>query len=110
MHRRHRRLRRRLGDRRTHLARSSRVDWREVEMTAVAADTSRAISTSDPLRVACVGMGWWSDVLADAVQRSGKIKIVSCYTRTKDKAEAFATKYKCKAAASYEAILADPSV
>jgi len=79
-------------------------------MTAVAADTSRAISTSDPLRVACVGMGWWSDVLADAVQRSGKIKIVSCYTRTKDKAEAFATKYKCKAAASYEAILADPSV
>jgi hypothetical protein len=23
-----------------------------------------------PLRVGCVGMGWWSDVLADAVVRS----------------------------------------
>jgi hypothetical protein len=29
---------------------------------------------SDPLRVACIGMGWWSDVLANAnaTKRSGK--------------------------------------
>ena len=30
-----------------------------------------------PLRVACIGMGWWSDVLADAIVRSGKLKIVA---------------------------------
>ena len=32
---------------------------------------------SEPLRVACIGMGWWSDVLADAMKRSDKLKIVA---------------------------------
>ena len=42
-------------------------------------------------------MGWWSDVLADAIQRSGKLKIVACYTRSEDKRAAFAAKYGCSA-------------
>ena len=46
----------------------------------------------EPLRVACIGMGWWSDVLADAIQRSKKLKIVACYTRSEDKRRAFAAK------------------
>jgi predicted dehydrogenase len=66
--------------------------------------------TAEPLRVACIGMGWWSDVLADAMQRSGKLKIVSCYTRSETKRQAFAAKYKCRPAASYDAILADSAV
>jgi len=61
----------------------------------------------EPLRVACLGMGWWSDVLADAMQRSGKLKIISCYTRSEDKRRGFAAKYGCEASPSYEAILAD---
>jgi len=65
---------------------------------------------SEPLRVACIGIGWWSGVLADAMQRSGKLKIVACYTRSQEKRRAFAAKYGCEAAASYEAILADRSV
>jgi predicted dehydrogenase len=65
---------------------------------------------TEPLRVACIGMGWWSDVLADAMQRSGKFKIVSCYTRSADKRQAFAAKYKCRPVESYEAILADRDV
>lgn len=65
---------------------------------------------SEPLRVACIGMGWWSDVLADAIKRSGKLKIVSCYTRSEEKRAAFAAKYACRAAKSYEAILADSEV
>ncbi|MDP2240126.1 MAG: Gfo/Idh/MocA family oxidoreductase [Burkholderiales bacterium] len=64
----------------------------------------------EPVKVACIGMGWWSDVLADAIKRSDKIKIVSCYTRTEAKRQAFAAKYGCKAAPSYEAILEDRSV
>jgi predicted dehydrogenase len=36
---------------------------------------------TDPLRVACIGMGWWSDVLADAFKRSSRLKIVACYSR-----------------------------
>ena len=64
----------------------------------------------EPLRVACIGMGWWSDVLADAIQRSKKLKIVACFTRSEDKRRAFAAKYKCDAAPSYEAILKNPSI
>ena len=64
----------------------------------------------EPLRVASIGMGWWSDVLADAIGRSGQLKIVACYTRSADKRQAFAAKYGCRPAASYQAILADASV
>src|SRR5260221_80704 len=64
----------------------------------------------EPLRVACIGMGWWSDVLADAAQRSKKLKIVACYTRSEDKRRAFAAKYGCSAAPSYEAVLKDRSI
>jgi len=63
-----------------------------------------------PLKVACIGMGWWSDVLADAIRRSGKLAIAACYTRSPEKREAFAKKYGCKAAPSYEAILEDRSI
>lgn len=63
-----------------------------------------------PLRVACVGMGWWSDVLADAIKRSGKLEIVSCFTRSETKRQAFAAKYGCEPAVSYDAVLADPRV
>jgi len=63
-----------------------------------------------PLRVAAIGIGWWSDVLADAVRRSDKLKLVACYTRSAAKAKDFADKYGCRAAASYEALLADPEV
>ena len=64
----------------------------------------------EPINVACLGMGWWSDVLADAMQRSDKFNIRSCYTRSDEKRVAFAKKYNCAAAASYEAILADKSI
>ena len=63
-----------------------------------------------PVRVASIGMGWWSDVLADAIKRSGKIEIASCFTRSDDKRRAFAEKYGCQASPSYEAILADPTI
>jgi predicted dehydrogenase len=66
--------------------------------------------TFEPVRVGCLGMGWWSDVLGDAITRSGTIKIVSCYTRTEEKRQAFAEKYGCQAAPSYEAMLADGRV
>ncbi len=65
---------------------------------------------AEPFRVACIGMGWWSDVLADAIKRSGKLKIVACFTRSEQKRQAFAEKYGCRAVASYEAILADPDI
>src|SRR5688572_1939704 len=62
------------------------------------------------VRVACLGMGWWSDVLADAMQRSGKLEIVACYTRSEEKRRAFAKKYRCKAANTYQEMLQDKSI
>ena len=62
------------------------------------------------MNVACLGMGWWSDVLADAIKRSGKMKIASCFSRSPEKREAFAKKYGCRAANSYEEILQDKGI
>jgi predicted dehydrogenase len=64
----------------------------------------------EPLRVASLGMGWWSDVLADAINRSGKLTITACYSRSEEKRAAFAAKYGCRAVPSYEAILADKDI
>ncbi|MGA7803414.1 Gfo/Idh/MocA family protein [Bradyrhizobium sp.] len=63
-----------------------------------------------PVRVGCIGIGWWSDVLADAIQRSGKLDIIGCYTRSEAKRQNFADKYGCRPAASYEAMLANPEI
>ncbi len=67
-------------------------------------------ATFAPIQVGCLGLGWWSDVLADAMQRSGQLKIRACYTRSAEKRAAFARKYDCAGAPSYEAMLADPSI
>ncbi|HIM24249.1 MAG TPA: Gfo/Idh/MocA family oxidoreductase [Rhodospirillales bacterium] len=66
--------------------------------------------SSNPVRVASLGMGWWSDVLADAAGRTPDIEIVKCFTRSEDKRNAFAEKYNCQAMASYGEILADDSI
>ena len=63
-----------------------------------------------PLAVACIGMGWWSDVLAEAIKRSGKLRIAACYSLSEQKRKAFADKYGCRAAPNYEAILSDDSI
>ncbi len=70
----------------------------------------RRAAASRPLRVAAIGMGWWSDVLADAATRSSKLEIAACFSRSEDKRRAFAAKYQCRAATSYEEILRDPEI
>ncbi len=66
--------------------------------------------SKEPIRVASIGLGWWSDVLADAVQRTPELEIAACFTRSEEKRNKFAEKYGCKPVASYEEILADPSI
>src|SRR3954454_9953323 len=67
-------------------------------------------SRSYQVKVACIGLGWWSDVLADAIKRSGKLTIAAGYSRSEDKRQKFATKYGCRAARTYEEILDDRSI
>ena len=67
--------------------------------------------TSPIFKVASIGIGWWSNVLADAVLRTkGRIQIVSCFTRSVEKRREFAKHYGCKAASNYDEILADPEI
>ncbi|MGI9401813.1 MAG: Gfo/Idh/MocA family protein [Rhizobiaceae bacterium] len=64
-----------------------------------------------PFKVASIGIGWWSDVLADAAGRTdGQVQIVSCFTRSEDKRQTFAEKYNCRAASSLDELLADPEL
>ena len=92
----------------------SQVDCRRGggRMNEAAAATAKLAPAQEarPLRVAVVGIGWWSDVLADAARRSGAVEIASCFTRSDDKRGAFAAKYGCRAATSFEEILADRDI
>lgn len=58
------------------------------------------------VKVGIVGIGWWSDVLAAVIENSDMLDLRACYTRSKDKAAAFAAKFHCDAVESYEAMLA----
>ncbi len=60
----------------------------------------------DEVKVGIVGIGWWSDVLADVIARSDKLDLRACFTRSEDKAADFAAKFDCDAVKSYEAMLA----
>jgi predicted dehydrogenase len=63
------------------------------------------------LRAASVGLGWWSDELAGAIQgKSQQINVVSGYSRSADKRAAFAAKFGTAQHESYEAVLADPEI
>jgi predicted dehydrogenase len=77
---------------------------------ASVSDAARGALTHDPVRVACVGLGWWSDVLAEAIARSGRLRVVTCYSRSAAKREAFAARYHCQAAARYDDVLRNPDV
>ncbi len=63
------------------------------------------------LRAASIGLGWWSDELAAAIQgKSGKIRIASCYSRSPDKRAAFAEKFSTRQHDSFDAVLADGDI
>ncbi len=67
--------------------------------------------SSPPFKVASIGIGWWSDVLADAAARTnGRVQVVSCFTRSEEKRAGFAGKYGCKAADNFNDILQDPEL
>jgi predicted dehydrogenase len=63
------------------------------------------------LRAASIGLGWWSDELAAAVQgKSDAMRIVSCYSRNPAKRAAFAKKFDTLTHDSFEAVLADKAI
>lgn len=64
----------------------------------------------EPVKVALVGAGRWGRKLAGVLQRTPSLQLVTCYSRSVEKREAFATDFGCEAAPTFEAIVEDPRV
>jgi UDP-N-acetyl-2-amino-2-deoxyglucuronate dehydrogenase len=66
---------------------------------------------SDKVRLAPVGLGRWSRVLARAAQRGDVIELASCFSRSKEKRSAFQEEFGIpRSASSYEELLSDPEI
>ncbi|HSM42855.1 MAG TPA: Gfo/Idh/MocA family oxidoreductase [Afifellaceae bacterium] len=65
---------------------------------------------SEKVRIGVIGIGWWSNVLAAGAQRTPNLEIVSCFTRSEDKRQAFASEFQCRACETYDELLADPEL
>lgn len=64
-----------------------------------------AIDRNTTTNVAIVGLGRWGNTLADAIGKTKKLNLVSCFTRSDDKRRAFSKKYSCDFEQSYEELL-----
>lgn len=62
------------------------------------------------LRAASVGLGWWSDELASAAGRTGRIQISACLSRSEAKREAFAERFGARPCTTCEEFLSDPEI
>ena len=63
------------------------------------------------IKAAAVGLGWWSDELAKSIHRkSKKIKIVSCYSRSKKKRINFSKKFNTQFHNSYNELIKDQNI
>jgi UDP-N-acetyl-2-amino-2-deoxyglucuronate dehydrogenase len=66
---------------------------------------------SDKVRLAPVGLGRWSRVLARAAQRGDVIELASCFSRSEEKRSAFQEEFGIpRSASSYEELLRDPEI
>ncbi len=64
----------------------------------------------DVIKLGIVGLGRWAKVLARAAGKSSELKIVSAYSRSLDKRQAFAREFGIPAASELAAMLADPAI
>ncbi len=63
------------------------------------------MAKQDKVGVALIGVGSWSGVIANAVHRSEKARMVTCFTRSPEKRLAFSKKYGCDQEKSFEDVL-----
>ncbi len=64
----------------------------------------------DVIKVGIVGLGRWAKVLARAAAKSSSLRIVSAYSRTQEKRQAFARELGVAAVPDLAAMLADPAI
>ena len=68
------------------------------------------LSGSERVGLGLVGLGWWGSELADAAERGGVSRVVSCYARREEPRNDFAAKHGCRSAQSLDELLMDPEV
>ena len=49
----------------------------------------------NPIRVAVIGLGRWGNTIAEMVGRPSGLALTACFTRSKEKRDAFAAKFGC---------------
>src|SRR4051794_6218741 len=64
----------------------------------------------DVTKVGIVGLGRWAKVLTRAASKSKTLRIVSAYSRSQEKRDAFANEFGVAAVPDLAAMLADPAV
>ena len=64
----------------------------------------------DAIKVGIVGLGRWAKVLARAAAKSSKLEVVSAYSRTEEKRQAFAREFGIAPAPDLAAMLADRAI
>src|SRR3954468_11397009 len=64
----------------------------------------------DVTKVGIVGLGRWGKVLTRAASKSKTLRIVSAYSRSQEKRDAFANEFGVAAAPDLAAMLADPAI
>ena len=68
------------------------------------------MSVNGKVRLGMCGLGSFSVVLANTIQRSSKIDLVTCFDLRPERRSATAQRYGCEESASYEAMLARPDL
>jgi predicted dehydrogenase len=66
--------------------------------------------SADPVKVGIVGLGRWAKVLTNASKKSSKLQIVSGFSRSEEKRQAFAKEMGVPAAPDLATMLADPEI
>ena len=57
------------------------------------------------VRIALIGAGAWSGAVGDAIMKSKKIQLVTCFDVNSQKQQAFCKKFNCQPETSYEDVL-----
>lgn len=63
-----------------------------------------------PVKVGLVGLDGWSRSIVKAVEKSKKLELISCFSRTEEKREKFAQEHKCRSVRSYEEMVKDKDI
>jgi len=65
---------------------------------------------ADKVRMGFVGLGWWSEMLAEAATRSKRIQIAACHSKSAGKMVTFTGKYGGVSKKRYEDMVTDDAI